>query len=296
MKTTITTICVAIILYFSFSTAVNAVDVRQTCKEGLAENADLIFSQSEYNTLLNACVKKYSSYETKSTSPSTKKTKTESSVLGTIFKWIVIFVLGIFGFIVIAAFWPVKGSGEKNEFEFDSFDTPEKYDKFHKIKGGDFKDERKINRSAYADPVPVHPIDDEQFIGKEWAFDIFFQRSDLKFKKEDIITLANYYGAKYDEKDTIKVIQEKLYDSLESELSSGRFQNSYRVNVVTSFNYLGWHFNRLHKSGNAGKNADERASIFDNLMKYYEKIAQSSKEIRNQYHYEKDFSKKNKKK
>ena len=80
MKTTITTICVAIILYFSFSTAVNAVDVRQTCKEGLAENADLIFSQSEYNTLLNACVKKYSSYETKSSSSSPKKKTKKSSI------------------------------------------------------------------------------------------------------------------------------------------------------------------------------------------------------------------------
>ena len=80
MKTTITTICLVIILYFSFSTAVNAVDVRQTCKEGLAENADLIFSQSEYNTLLNACVKKYSSYETKSSSSSTKKKTKKSSI------------------------------------------------------------------------------------------------------------------------------------------------------------------------------------------------------------------------
>ena len=189
-----------------------------------------------------------------------------------------------------------KGSGKKKFILAHSLDAPEKYDKFHKIKGGDFKDERKINRSAYPNPAPAHPIDDEQFIGKEWAFNIFFQRSDLKFKKEDIITLANYYGAKYDEKDTIKVIQEKLYDALESELSSGRFQNSYRVNVVQSFNYLGWHSSRLYKSGNAGKNADERASSFDNLMKYYEKIAQSSDEFPNKYHYEKDFSKKNKKK
>ena len=80
MKTTITTIWLVIILYFSFITVVSAVDVRQTCKEGLAENADLIFSQSEYNTLLNACVKKYSSYETKSYSSSPKKKTKKSSI------------------------------------------------------------------------------------------------------------------------------------------------------------------------------------------------------------------------
>ena len=80
MKTTITTIFLVVILQFSFSNAVNAVDVRQTCIEGLNENSDLIFSQSEYNTLLNACVKKYSSYETKSTSPSTKKKTKKSSI------------------------------------------------------------------------------------------------------------------------------------------------------------------------------------------------------------------------
>ena len=80
MKTTITTICLAIILYFSFSTAVSAVDVRQTCIEGLDENSDLIFSQSEYNKLLNDCVKKFSSYETKSYSSSPKKKTKKSSI------------------------------------------------------------------------------------------------------------------------------------------------------------------------------------------------------------------------
>jgi hypothetical protein len=108
MKTTITTICLAIILYFSFSTAVSAVDVRQTCIEGLDENSDLIFSQSEYNKLLNDCVKKFSSYETKSYSSSSTwkedpKYGKRRSVLVTVLKWFGILVLGFFVFGIIAA-------------------------------------------------------------------------------------------------------------------------------------------------------------------------------------------------
>ena len=103
MKTIITTISLVILLQFSFTTTVNAVDVRQTCIEGLAENSDLIFSQSEYNTLLNDCIKKFSKYEAppKKWEEDPKYAK-RRSVLGTVFKLIGIFVLVLIGYLPFA--------------------------------------------------------------------------------------------------------------------------------------------------------------------------------------------------
>jgi hypothetical protein len=194
-------------------------------------------------------------------------------IFGLIFKVIGFGTLGLFGIIVLfAMFSKDKDSVAKNK-EFD--DTPK--GKINTVKGGSFIDERKTKRPEKWGPVPAHPIDDEQFIGKEYANSIFFSRSDLKFRKQEMIALANYYSAKYDETDTIKVIQEKLYDALERELSSGRFQNSYRLHVVLSFRDLGWHFDDLIKYGETGKTVDERDSIFFDLIKSYEEIAQSSK-------------------
>jgi hypothetical protein len=198
------------------------------------------------------------------------------------FWWI--FIITIFGFSIMVFkdegnpfkqlnSERIKGKGFKDE------GNPFKQLNSERIKGKGFKDERITNRPEKWDSylVPAHPIDDLGFIGTEVEGGIFFSRSDLKFRKQEIVALANYYDAKYDEKDTIKVIQEKLYDALERELSSGRFQNSYRLHVVLSFRYLGWHFDDLIKSGESGKTVDERTSIFDNLMKAYEKVAQSSK-------------------
>ena len=64
---------------------------------------------------------------------------------------------------------------------------------------------------------------------------MYFIRRTFKYSKPKLITIADYYKVEYDEKDSIKTIQEKIYDALERELSSGRFKDCLRHVVVWSF-------------------------------------------------------------
>ena len=76
---------------------------------------------------------------------------------------------------------------------------------------------------------------------------MYFLRRTFKYKKPDLITIADYYKVEYDEKDSIKTIQEKIYDALERELSSGRFKDCLRYVVVWSFCSMQLYYEELNK-------------------------------------------------
>ena len=295
MKTILSTICLVIILQFSFSTAVSAVDVRQTCIEGLDENADLIFSQSEYNKLLNDCIKRFSSYETKSNSSSSTweedpKYAKRRSVLGTVFKLIGIFILGliVLKFVnYLKSRRPYKPSPaeikaeeerkakykrDKEKFQKQlKMEALDRENKLSKLIGKDYKVSKKLMLSSH--PIDIKRDSDGNLIkypssqsDNSHMLSMYFLRRTFKYKKADLVTLANYYKVKYESKDSLKTIQEKIYDTLERQLSRGRFKTCLRHVVVWSFISMQIYVEQQIKAG-------EIKELDDNIIRTFEQAA-----------------------
>jgi hypothetical protein len=106
------------------------------------------------------------------------------------------------------------------------------------------------NKIAYMNSFQINAIYPEQALVKDGykvaptvstsganmeVLGMYFIRRTFKYSKPKLITIADYYKVEYDEKDSIKTIQEKIYDALEIELSSGRFKDCLRHVVVWSF-------------------------------------------------------------
>jgi hypothetical protein len=107
MKTT-KLILFTLIIQFFISTFVNAVNVKQVCKETLNENSNLIFNATEYDWMLKQCMDKYSSrFDTSSYSSSSSGGSSSGSsgpgILGMIF-------IIIFAIIIIAVLFSIIGA------------------------------------------------------------------------------------------------------------------------------------------------------------------------------------------
>jgi hypothetical protein len=298
MKTIITTISLVILLQFSFTTTVNAVDVRQTCIEGLAENSDLIFSQSEYNTLLNDCIKKFSKYEAPpkkwEEDPKYGKRRSVLKVIG-----IIILGLIVISFIpsigrAISSRKPYKPSQaeikaeeeRKAKYKKDKeklqkqlkMEALDRENKFSKLTGKDFKASKKLMLSMH--PIDIKRDSDGNVIkyptsqsDNSHMLSMYFLRHTLKYKKPDLVTLANYYKVKYESKDSLKTIQEKIYDVLERESSSGRFKTCLRHVLVWSFISMQLYVEQQIKEGKVKE-------LDDNIIRTFEQAAhQDTKKV-----------------
>ncbi len=85
-----------LIIQFFISTFVNAVNVKQVCKETLDENSDLIFNATEYDYMYQKCVDRFSSRFNDSTYNYKSSSNVDSGP-----NW---FFRGVFGLILIPSF------------------------------------------------------------------------------------------------------------------------------------------------------------------------------------------------
>jgi|GEM_PF-1006279 hypothetical protein len=125
MKTT-KLILLTLIIQFFISTAANAVNVRQVCKETLDENSNLIFNATEYDWMLKQCMDKYSprfetsNYNSKSNYNSrSSNTGGGSSALGIIFMFIFVMIVTAVLYIFIKAF--IDTSKDSREGKVEEF-------------------------------------------------------------------------------------------------------------------------------------------------------------------------------
>lgn len=299
MMKTITIIFLAIILHFSLITIVSAVDVRQTCKEVLDENSDLIISQSEYNQMLNDCVKKYAGYESKSSSSSSKweedpKYAKRRSTLFGVFKFIgililipiVISIMRKIGSTISSrkTYKPsparIKAEEErKAQYKKDKeklqkqlkIEALDRENKLSKVIGKEFKASKKLLLSMH--PIDIKRDSDGNAIKypasqivNSTMLSMYFLRHTFKYKKGDLITLANYYKVKYESKDSLKTIQEKIYDVLERESSKGRFKTCLRHVLVWSFISMQLYVEQQIKEGKLKK-------LDENIIRAFEQAA-----------------------
>ncbi len=125
MKTT-KLILLTLIIQFFISTAANAVNVRQVCKETLNENSNLIFNATEYDWMLKQCMDKYSprfetsNYNSKSSyNSSSSNTSSGTSALGMIFMFIFVIIIITVLYIFVKAFidtFKERRGGKVEEF------------------------------------------------------------------------------------------------------------------------------------------------------------------------------------
>ncbi len=143
--------------------------------------------------------------------------------------------------------------------------------KLSKLIGKDYKVSKKLMLSSH--PIDIKRDSDGNLIkypssqsDNSHMLSMYFLRRTFKYKKADLVTLANYYKVKYESKDSLKTIQEKIYDTLERQLSRGRFKTCLRHVVVWSFISMQIYVEQQIKAG-------EIKELDDNIIRTFEQAA-----------------------